>query len=87
MTNETLRDLLARLRDEIHRTDVDAATRTRLRELDEDIHALLDEAAADPNADVMLDRARRLEASFASSHPTAERIMREVIDALAKIGL
>jgi hypothetical protein len=35
----------------------------------------------------MLDRARRLEASFASSHPTAERIMREVIDALAKIGL
>jgi Domain of unknown function (DUF4404) len=87
MTNEKLKRLLDELRGEIKTTDADTDTRASLRDLDAEIRALLDEEADDPDSDAMLDRARRLEATFASNHPTAERIMRELIDTLGKIGL
>jgi len=35
----------------------------------------------------LLERAKSLEADLATSHPTAERWMREVIDALVRMGI
>jgi hypothetical protein len=34
-----------------------------------------------------VDRAKELEAEFATKHPAAERFMREVIDALVRMGI
>jgi hypothetical protein len=35
----------------------------------------------------VLERARELETNFAAQYPTAERFMREVIEALARMGI
>ena len=41
MSNKKLRELLGTLHEEIQKTDVDADTRSLMRELDSDIHKLL----------------------------------------------
>ena len=87
MSNEKIRELLAKLHDEVQKTEVDADTRSSLRELDSDIHDLLNSSTPEPNITFVLERAKLLEAQFAISHPTVERFMREVIDTLVKIGV
>ncbi len=87
MSNIQIRHLLAKLRDEIQKTELDADTRTLVRELDSDIHVLLDSNAVGAEAASVLKRAKELEANFAIEHPTAERFMREVIEALARMGV
>jgi hypothetical protein len=87
MSNIQIRRLLAKLRDEIQKTELDADTRTLVQELDSDIHDLLDSNAVGAEAGSVLKRAKELEANFAIEHPTAERFMREVIEALARMGV
>ena len=87
MSNIQIRRLLAKLRDEIQKTELDADTRTLVRELDSDIHDLLDSTAVGAEAASVVKRAKELEANFAIEHPTAERFMREVIEALARMGV
>ena len=87
MSNIQIRHLLAKLRDEIQKTELDADTRSLVRELDSDIHELLDSNAVGAEAAPVLKRAKELEANFAIEHPTAERFMREVIEALARMGV
>ncbi len=87
MSNRKVRELLAKLHDEVQKTEVDAATRSSLRKLDSDIHDLLKSPASETKITLVLERAERLEALFAIRHPTVERFMREVIDTLAKIGV
>jgi DNA-binding GntR family transcriptional regulator len=87
MSNEKIRKLLAKLHDEVRDTELDADTRSSLRELDSDIHDLLDSATSRQKISFVMERAKLLEARFAISHPTVERFMREVIDTLAKIGV
>lgn len=87
MSNEKIRELLARLHDEVQGTELDADTRSSLRDLDADIHELLDSASSEQKISSVTERAKLLEAEFAISHPTVERFMREVIDTLAKIGV
>ena len=87
MSNEKVRELLAKLHDEVQKTDVDAATRSSLRKLDSDIHDLLNSHASETKITLVLARAERLETRFAIRHPTAERFMREAIDALTNIGV
>ena len=87
MSNEKIRELLARLQDEVQDTELDADTRSSLRKLDSDIHDLLDSATSERKISSVTERAKLLEAQFAISHPTAERFIREVIDTLAKIGV
>lgn len=87
MSNVQIRQLLAKLQDEIQKTELDAETRSLVRELDSDIHNLLDSSGVEVEADSVLKRAKVLEANFATEHPTAERFMREVIDALARMGI
>jgi chorismate mutase len=84
MSNERIKDLLAQLREEIRNADVDDELEKLIGKLDEDIHGVIDDNA-DVNA--VIDRAKELEANFATDHPTAERFVREVIDLLVRMGI
>jgi hypothetical protein len=71
------RQLIADLNKELNSSgSLDPETRELLRRLNEDV----DPASA-------LDRAKRLESQFAASHPVVERIARELVDTLAKMGI
>ncbi len=87
MSNKHIRQLLAQLQDEIQKTELDPDTQTLVRDLDADIHGLLDSNASATETDSVLERAKVLEAGFATEHPTAERFMREVIEALVRMGI
>ncbi len=83
MNNKRIRRLLAELNKELHSaSDFDPETRELLRQLNED----LDEIAGDLG-DTTLDRAKELESRFAAKHPVAERIARELVDAIGKMGI
>ncbi|MDH3549332.1 MAG: DUF4404 family protein [Gammaproteobacteria bacterium] len=84
MSNERIKKLLAQLREELESTDVDDDLQKLMGELDDEIHGVM-ENDADVNA--LVDRAKELEAEFATKHPAAERFMREVIDALVRMGI
>ena len=87
MSNEKVRELLAKLHDEVQITEMGADTYSSLRKLDSDIHDLLDSPTPETKITLILERAELLETKFAISHPTVERFMKEVIDTLAKIGV
>lgn len=87
MSNEEIRQLLAKLQEEIQSTELDAETQSLMRELDADIHSLIDPDTENDDANPVLERARFLEAKFASNHPTAERLTTEVINILARMGI
>ena len=84
MSNERIKKLLAQLREELESTDVDEDLQRLMGELDDEIHGVI-ESDADVNA--LVDRAKELEAEFATKHPAAERFMREMIDALVRMGI
>jgi hypothetical protein len=85
MKNERLKELLAAIHQELDGADADAETRSMLESLDEDIHEFLGEGDSEDGP--IVERAKLLEARFATTHPVAERFMREVIDTLVKLGL
>ncbi len=87
MSNEKIRKLLSTLHEEVKKAGLDADARTSLKELDANIHDLLDESTNEPSKSSVMEQAKLLEARFAIEHPTVERFMREVIDTLAKIGV
>lgn len=87
MGNTRIRELLARLRREIQDAELDDDTRSMVRDLDAEIHDLLETGGGAENSDSVVEKARELETSFAAEHPTIERFLREVIDALVRMGI
>lgn len=87
MSNKEVRELLARLQDEIQKTELDDDTLSLVRELDTDIDDLLDPQGDRVETDSVVEKARALETNFAAEHPTIERFMREVIDVLVRMGI
>ncbi len=95
MSSERVRELLKQLRTELDDADVDDETRALMRDLDDDIHRTLessgdpvDATSADANpVDALTERAKEMEVRFAVEHTVAERILREIVDTLAKIGV
>ena len=87
MSNTEIRKLLAKLRDELRNAELDADTRTLVQEFDSDIHDLLNPHSVEIGSESVLTRAKALEANFATEHPTAVRIMSEVIETLARMGI
>ena len=75
MSNESIRALLARLHEEVQKTDVDANTRESLQELDSQIHDLLESSAPETAITPVLERAKLLETQFAIDHPAIERFI------------
>lgn len=84
--SENIKDLLSQLQKALAETEhVDDETLDMVRKLDKDIDTFID-SAEDVNSPV-LDDAIALEARFAANHPVAERIIRELIDSLGRIGI
>ena len=88
MSDQQLKDLLARLQKELENTDeVDTETLALVRELDTEINRLVESDSGKDEYDNVMDRAKSVETRFAVDHPAAERFLREIIDALAKVGI
>ena len=87
MSNPEIRKLLAKLREAVRAAQLDAETRALVRELESDIHNLLDSNTTEVEAASVLNRARALEANFETEHPIAVRILSEVIESLARMGI
>jgi len=90
MSKERIKELLTQLREEIRDTDIDEELEQLLAGLDEDIETAIDDSAgvdAVVDIDDFMDRAKELEASFATEHPTAVRVVREAIDLLVRMGI
>jgi len=82
MGNQRLNRLLAELKDELGKGDaLDDETRVLLGRLNDDIERLTGETESPT------DLARELESRFAAEYPVAERLAREIADALAKMGI
>lgn len=87
MSNEKIRELLAKLHDEIEHTDVDAETRALMQALESDIHQLIDSDTEKSDSGSIVETAQKLEADFAIQHPLAERVVREIVETLARMGV
>jgi hypothetical protein len=87
MSNIELRNLLAKLRDEIQKSGLDSETQNLVREFDSDIQALLDSSKSEDETAFVLKRAKEFEADFETQHPTTVRILSEVIEALSRMGI
>jgi len=87
MSEQRIKELLEELRGEMQRTDsVDEALLTSIRSLESNIGDLVD-PTVDSSENTGLDDAIALEAVFAASHPVAEKIIRELINSLSRIGI
>lgn len=85
LNQDKVKRLLAELRAELSSTDtLDDDTRELAEKVDRNIDDLIE--ASQPNSPE-LDDAIALEARFAATHPVAERIMRELIATLSRIGI
>ena len=84
MSKDRIKELLAQLQDEILNTDMDDELKTLVSDLDSDIHTVIEN---DEEVKALIDRAKEVEAGFATRYPAAERFMREVIDALVRMGI
>ena len=88
MIENDLKQLLSRLNDALEKTDtVDEETLALVHELDEEIHRLTEAGAEAADYDNVLDQAKSVETRFAVDHPVAERFLREIIDALSRVGI
>ena len=88
MSENKVKQLLAQLNKELETTEeVDSETLVLVRELDEEIHRLVDPDAESEDIDSVMDRATAIETHFAVDYPRAERFLREIIDALGKVGI
>ena len=87
MSDTEVRDLLERLKVEIKDAELDAETHQLIKELDAEIHGLLESDADEQAIASVADRAREIEADFESDHPLAVRVLREIIQSLARMGI
>lgn len=87
MSNSDIQNLLVKLRDEIQKAELDAETRSLMQELDSDIHDILDSDKTEEESATVLKRAQAFEAKFETEHPTTVRVLGELIEALARMGI
>ena len=87
MSNIEIRNLLAKLRDEIQKSGLDTEAQDLVREFDADVHELLNSDKTEDETAFVLKRAKEFEADFETEHPTTVRILSEVIEALSRMGI
>lgn len=86
MSNEKIRTLINQLHDELTSTELDSSTQQLLKEFSAATEAQF-ETELRTDDESLVDTAKELETLFAVEHPVAERVMREIIEALAKMGI
>lgn len=85
MSQERVKELLLQLRTELASADtLDEETLELARKLDQDMDLMIEKS--EPLVPEMED-AIALEARFAANHPVAERIMRELVAVLGRMGI
>jgi CHASE3 domain sensor protein len=90
MDKELLKQTIQRLHQQLEQEHkVDPEVRELLTVLDTDIHVLFaEEDASQPlQTEGLVEKAEALAARFAADHPRAEAMMRELVAALAKMGV
>ena len=88
MNDKSLKELLNSLHAVLEKTDtVDPETLKLVHNLDEEINRLVDPDSPDDDYDNVVDQAKSVETRFAVDHPVAERFLREIIEALSKVGI
>lgn len=86
MAQDKIKLLLNQLQAELNQTEeVDEETLALVKRLDQNIDEFI-ESAEQRNSPI-LDDAIALEARFAANHPVAEKLLRELIDSLSRIGI
>jgi hypothetical protein len=86
MSEKNLNELLTELNDALEKIDeIDPETRALVKDLDEDINRLLE--SGEDDFDSVVERAQSIQTRFALEHPVAERFVREIIDALSRVGI
>lgn len=88
MNENNLKELLRQLHQALEKTDsVDPDTLKQVKELDEEVNRLLESGSEGEEYDNVVDQAKAVETRFAVDHPVAERFLREIIDALSRVGI
>ena len=88
MNDKNLKELLNSLHAVLEKTDeVDPETLELVRNLDEEINRLVESDSSEGDFDNVVDQAKSVETRFAVDHPVAERFLREIIDALSRVGI
>ncbi len=87
MSEQRLKEIMTELVAELEKTEgVETETIDVARRLQSDIDDLAN-PEIDTSENTILDDAIALEASFAATHPVAERAIRELINTLSRIGI
>jgi len=83
---KNIKAVLAKLNEELQRAeDVDTDARETLQVIHRDVEQL--QGPDGTETEWVLERVNELESRFAATHPVLERIMRELADAIAKMGI
>lgn len=86
MSEKKIRELMDELEQELSRSDeLDEETLEAVRQLDRDIDEVI--RSSEQKNSPVLDDAIALEAQFAVRHPVAERLVRELIAVLGRMGV
>lgn len=87
MSETRIKELVQELLTELEATEsVNPETVATAKKLDASIQDLVN-PEVDTSENTIMDDAIALEASFAASHPVAEKIIRELINTLSRIGI
>lgn len=88
MSAETIKSSLVKLRESLDNAgEVDAETLALAQSLELDIQKLLDAESENPPLNSSVDVAMALETRFEQEHPRTAGIVREIINALHKMGI
>ncbi len=87
MSDTRIKELIKELLEELEAAEtIGPETVETARQLEASIQDLVD-PEVDTSENTIMDDAIALEASFAASHPVAEKIIRELINTLSRIGI
>lgn len=87
MPKSSLPGLLTKLHDALGDTEsTNTDLQAKVSEFERSLKQQL-ENEAQANSTSLQDQINQLEAEFAAEHPTAERILREIMDVLSRIGV
>ena len=94
MSYQTIAELLQKLRNELNASDLDEQSLSLLKQFDSEIQSALSDdqepsltEASTEATESLTDTAKRLETHFAAEHPVAETALREIVNALARMGI
>jgi hypothetical protein len=87
LSEERVKELISELIGELEKTGaMGEDTLDVARQLESDVHDFVN-PEVESAENTILDDAIALEASFAATHPVAEKLVRELINSLSRIGI